>query len=141
MVRVELFSPTGQTIIKLCPAHKKAANFLRRAGKRGNLHGPALRVPVTEDEPRTHTASTARARRRSRHLLHRETLAGGVQSVVLHPGHISGPGWPVITPPATWIRVSGRPWRQVSRLRRRTMGWASCITCTPTTWRRRSSAR
>jgi nucleoside-diphosphate-sugar epimerase len=31
-------------------------------------------------------------------LLHRETLAGGVPSVVLHPGHICGPGWPVITP-------------------------------------------
>ena len=25
-------------------------------------------------------------------------LAGGVPSVVLHPGHICGPGWPVITP-------------------------------------------
>jgi nucleoside-diphosphate-sugar epimerase len=31
-------------------------------------------------------------------LLHREALAGGVPSVVLHPGHICGPGWPVITP-------------------------------------------
>ena len=30
-------------------------------------------------------------------LLRRETIAGGVPSVVLHPGHISGP-WPVITP-------------------------------------------
>ena len=30
-------------------------------------------------------------------MLHRETVAGGVPSVVLHPGHISGP-WPVITP-------------------------------------------
>jgi nucleoside-diphosphate-sugar epimerase len=31
-------------------------------------------------------------------LLHRESLAGGVPGVVLHPGHICGPGWPVITP-------------------------------------------
>ncbi len=30
-------------------------------------------------------------------LLHRETIAGGVPSVVLHPGHITGP-WPSITP-------------------------------------------
>jgi nucleoside-diphosphate-sugar epimerase len=35
--------------------------------------------------------------------------------VVLHPGHISGPGWPVITPagnldPATWTALAtGRP--------------------------------
>jgi nucleoside-diphosphate-sugar epimerase len=35
--------------------------------------------------------------------------------VVLHPGHLSGPGWPVITPagnldPATWTRLAtGQP--------------------------------
>jgi len=35
--------------------------------------------------------------------------------VVLHPGHISGPGWPVITPagnldPGVWTRLAtGRP--------------------------------
>src|SRR6185437_3187198 len=44
-------------------------------------------------------------------LLHAETRAGGVPSVVLHPGHISGPGWPVITPagnldPATWTALA-----------------------------------
>src|SRR4029453_4960433 len=44
-------------------------------------------------------------------LLHRETVAGGVPSVVLHPGHISGPGWPVITPagnldPDVWRRLA-----------------------------------
>jgi nucleoside-diphosphate-sugar epimerase len=44
-------------------------------------------------------------------LLHRETLAGGVPSVVLHPGHISGPGWPVITPagnldPGVWTHLA-----------------------------------
>jgi nucleoside-diphosphate-sugar epimerase len=48
-------------------------------------------------------------------LLHRETLAGGVQSVVLYPGHISGPGWPVITPagsldPGVWTALAtGQP--------------------------------
>jgi len=48
-------------------------------------------------------------------LLSRETLAGGVPSVVLHPGHISGPGWPVITPagnldPGAWTRLAtGQP--------------------------------
>jgi hypothetical protein len=31
-------------------------------------------------------------------LLHRERLARGVPAVVLHPGHINGLGWPVITP-------------------------------------------
>lgn len=71
------------------------------------VHGPALRVPVTEDEPRTAYGDYGTGKAAIEALLHRETLAGGVPAVVLHPGHISGPGWPVITPagnldPAVW---------------------------------------
>ena len=62
------------------------------------VHGPALRVPVTEDEPRTAYGEYGTGKAEIEALLHRETPAGGVPSVVLHPGHISGPGWPVITP-------------------------------------------
>jgi nucleoside-diphosphate-sugar epimerase len=62
------------------------------------VHGPALRVPVTEDEPRTAYGEYGTGKAEIEALLHRETLAGGVPAVVLHPGHISGPGWPVITP-------------------------------------------
>jgi nucleoside-diphosphate-sugar epimerase len=79
------------------------------------VHGPALRVPVTEDEPRTAYGEYGTAKAEIEALLHRETLAGGVPSVVLHPGHISGPGWPVITPagnldPAVWTHLAtGQP--------------------------------
>src|SRR2546430_5042875 len=79
------------------------------------VHGPALRVPVTEDEPRTAYGEYGTGKAEIEALLHRETLAGGVPAVVLHPGHISGPGWPVITPagnldPAVWTRLAtGRP--------------------------------
>jgi len=62
------------------------------------VHGPAARVPVTEDEPRTAYGEYGTGKAAIEALLHRETVAGGVPSVVLHPGHISGPGWPVITP-------------------------------------------
>jgi len=62
------------------------------------VHGPALRVPVTEDEPRTAYGEYGTGKAEIEALLHRETLAGGVPAIVLHPGHISGPGWPVITP-------------------------------------------
>ena len=55
-------------------------------------------MPVTEDEPRTAYGEYGTGKAAIEALLHRETLAGGVPSVVLHPGHISGPGWPVITP-------------------------------------------
>jgi len=79
------------------------------------VHGRALRVPVTEDEPRTAYGEYGTGKAEIEALLHLETQAGGVPAVVLHPGHISGPGWPVITPagnldPATWAHLAtGRP--------------------------------
>jgi nucleoside-diphosphate-sugar epimerase len=55
-------------------------------------------VPVTEDEPRTAYGEYGTGKAEIEALLQRETMAGGVPTVILHPGHISGPGWPVITP-------------------------------------------
>jgi nucleoside-diphosphate-sugar epimerase len=62
------------------------------------VHGPAARVPITEDEPRTAFGEYGTGKAAIEALLRRETLAGGVPSVILHPGHISGPGWNVVTP-------------------------------------------
>src|SRR3954449_12023466 len=62
------------------------------------VHGPAARVPITEEEPRTAYGEYGTGKAAVEALLHRETVAGGVPSVVLHPGHISGPGWNVVTP-------------------------------------------
>jgi nucleoside-diphosphate-sugar epimerase len=79
------------------------------------VHGPAARVPLTEDEPRTAYGEYGIGKAAVEALLHRETVAGGVPAVVLHPGHISGPGWPVITPagnldPDVWRRLAtGEP--------------------------------
>ncbi|MBV9094913.1 MAG: NAD-dependent epimerase/dehydratase family protein [Streptosporangiaceae bacterium] len=79
------------------------------------VHGPALRVPVTEDEPRAPFGEYGTGKAEIEALLQRETLAGGVPAVVLHPGHISGPGWPVITPagntdPNVWTHLAtGKP--------------------------------
>src|SRR6516165_3000031 len=75
------------------------------------VHGPALRVPVTEDEPRTAYGEYGTGKAEIETLLHRQTRAGGVPAVVLHPGHISGPGWPVITPagnldPVVWTQLA-----------------------------------
>src|SRR3954465_3994670 len=75
------------------------------------VHGPAARVPVTEDEPRTAYGKYGTGKVAIEALLHRETIAGGVPSVVLHPGHISGP-WPSITPAGNldldvWRRLAG----------------------------------
>jgi nucleoside-diphosphate-sugar epimerase len=79
------------------------------------VHGQALRVPVTEDEPRTAYGAYGTGKAEIEALLHQETRAGGVPAVILHPGHISGPGWPVITPagnldPAVWTALAtGQP--------------------------------
>src|SRR6266702_5954708 len=79
------------------------------------VHGPALRVPVTEDEPRTAYGEYGTGKAAIEALLNQEARAGGLPTVVLHPGHISGPGWPVITPagnldPATWTALAtGQP--------------------------------
>jgi nucleoside-diphosphate-sugar epimerase len=62
------------------------------------VHGRTARVPVTEDEPRTSFGEYGTDKAAIEALLHREALGGGVPSVVLHPGHICGPGWHVITP-------------------------------------------
>jgi len=81
------------------------------------VHGPAMRVPVTEDEPRAAYGEYGTGKAEIEALLRLETLAGGVPAVVLHPGHTSGPGWPVMTPaspgnldPAVWTSLAtGRP--------------------------------
>ena len=96
---VDAFRPTGRCWCTAAPS----------------AHGPAARVPVTEDEPRTAYGEYGTGKAAIEALLHRETVAGGVPSVVLHPGHISGPGWPVITPagnldPDVWRRLAtGEP--------------------------------
>src|SRR3954464_11471828 len=62
------------------------------------VHGPARVVPGTEEEPRTAVGGYGAGKVAVEALRRRETIAGGVPCVILHPGHISGPGWPVITP-------------------------------------------
>jgi nucleoside-diphosphate-sugar epimerase len=52
---------------------------------------------MTEDEPRTAYGEYGTGKAAIEALLHREWRSGGVPSVILHPGHISGP-WPSITP-------------------------------------------
>jgi nucleoside-diphosphate-sugar epimerase len=47
------------------------------------VHGPALRVPVTEDEPRTAYGEYGTGKAEIEALLHRETLAGGVPGATI----------------------------------------------------------
>ncbi|HEX3493147.1 MAG TPA: NAD-dependent epimerase/dehydratase family protein [Streptosporangiaceae bacterium] len=109
-VVVDLICFTAASAAQLVEALRPARPLLVHCGTIW-VHGPARRVPVTEDEPRTAYGEYGTGKMEIEALLHRETLAGGVPSVVLHPGHISGPGWPVITPagnldPAVWTTLA-----------------------------------
>src|SRR5258708_23096712 len=96
-VVIDLICFTAASARQLTDALRPARPLLIHCGTIW-VHGPALRVPLTEDEPRTAYGEYGTGKAEIEALLHRETLAGGVPAVVLHPGHISGPGWPVITP-------------------------------------------
>jgi nucleoside-diphosphate-sugar epimerase len=111
---IDLVCFTAASAAQLVDALRPARPLLVHCGTIW-VHGPALVVPVTEDEPRTAYGPYGTGKAEIEALLHRETMRGGVPSVVLHPGHISGPGWPVITPagnldPAVWTTLAtGKP--------------------------------
>jgi len=113
-VVIDLICFTAASAQQLVDALRPARPLLLHCGTIW-VHGAALRVPVTEDEPRTAYGEYGTGKAEIEALLHRETAAGGVPAIVLHPGHISGPGWPVITPagnldPAVWTRLAtGEP--------------------------------
>jgi nucleoside-diphosphate-sugar epimerase len=64
------------------------------------VHGPGVEVPVTEDNARTPFGEYGTGKAAVERLLLDATRGGGLRSTVLHPGHISGPGWPIINPAA-----------------------------------------
>jgi nucleoside-diphosphate-sugar epimerase len=72
------------------------------------VHGPAARVPITEDEPRTAYGEYGTGKMEAEAYLLRQRE---VPTVILHPGHISGPGWPVITPAGN---LDAQVWRRLA---------------------------
>ena len=105
------------------------------------VHGPALRVPVTEDEPRTAYGEYGTGKAAIEALLHRRRGRRGSRRWCCTRGTSAGPAGRSSPRPATWTRPCGRRWPPASRWRCPTTAWACCTTCTPTTWRRRSSGR
>jgi len=110
---IDMLCFTPESALQLVDALRPARPLLAHCGTIW-VHGAAARVPITEDEPRTGFGEYGAGKVAIEALLHRETRAGGVPSVVLHPGHITGP-WPSITPAGNldldvWRRLaSGEP--------------------------------
>ena len=75
------------------------------------VHGPAVEVPVTEDAVRRPFGHYGVGKAAIEQLLLQETRSGGLRTSILHPGHISGPGWAIINPagnlnPDVWTRLA-----------------------------------
>ena len=74
--------------------------------------GTLTEVPATEDAPR-HPWGDYGVQKAAveRLLLEESRTEGGLPVAIVHPGHISGPGWPIITPQGTadvdvWRRLA-----------------------------------
>lgn len=74
-------------------------------------HGPSTSLPIAEDDPKFPIGDYGVAKHAIEQLLAAETRSGGLATTVIHPGHISGPGWPVINPvgnldPSVWATIA-----------------------------------
>lgn len=75
------------------------------------VHGLSTRLPIREDDPKFPFGDYGVQKAEIEALLKAETTGGGLPSAVIHPGHISGPGWPVINPvgnldPGVWSALA-----------------------------------
>ena len=74
-------------------------------------HGLSTSLPMLEDDPKRPFGEYGVAKHAIEQLLFAETESGGLASTVVHPGHISGAGWPVINPvgnldPRVWTTIA-----------------------------------
>jgi len=62
------------------------------------VHGPSVEVPTSEEQPRTPFDEYGKAKAAIEAYLLAEARREGFPATVLHPGHIVGPGWPIVNP-------------------------------------------
>ena len=94
---VDLVCFTPASAASLVEALRPHGTFLLHCGSIW-VHGPAASSPLREEDPREPFGEYGTQKAAIEALLLAETRRGGLPTTVLHPGHISGPGWPVITP-------------------------------------------
>jgi len=97
-VVVDLICFTPASALSLVEALRGSGTVLLHCGTIW-VHGPSVEVPVTEEARRTPVGEYGTQKAEIERLLLAESRRpGGVQCAVLHPGHITGPGWPMINP-------------------------------------------
>ena len=66
------------------------------------VHGMGIEVPVTEDAPRRPISDYGRRKAAIEEYLLEQNAANGFPAVILHPGHLVGPGWVPLNPAANF---------------------------------------
>lgn len=93
---VDLMCFTPESALQLVEALSGSDTYLLHCGTVW-VHGTAETVPVRENEARAAFGDYGTGKAAIERLL-LEQAHDGVPATVLHPGHISGPGWNVINP-------------------------------------------
>ncbi|GGO61090.1 NAD-dependent epimerase/dehydratase family protein [Nonomuraea cavernae] len=62
------------------------------------VHGPSTRVPTTEDRPKRPIGEYGRQKAAIESYLLDRAQRDGFPATVIHPGHITGPGWVPVNP-------------------------------------------
>ncbi|HTX01364.1 MAG TPA: NAD(P)-dependent oxidoreductase, partial [Acidimicrobiales bacterium] len=94
---VDLICFTRSSAAQLAEALRGRPTLLLHCGTIW-VHGPAVEVPATEDLARRPLEEYGREKAAIEELLLGETAAGRLRAILLHPGHIVGPGWPPLNP-------------------------------------------
>lgn len=94
---VDLICYTPESAAKLVEGLGRSVGLLVSCGSIW-VHGPGTQVPTREDAPRRPFGWYGTAKAEIEKLLLDQSKNVGTPAAVLHPGHITGPGWPVINP-------------------------------------------
>jgi nucleoside-diphosphate-sugar epimerase len=94
---VDLVCFTPDSARELAEALRGATGHLLHCGTVW-VHGSPVEVPVPEEAPRQPFGSYGVNKAAAEEYLLRQSALGGTPATVLHPGHISGPGWIPVNP-------------------------------------------
>ncbi len=107
---VDLVCFTPESATQLVEGLRGQVGLLAHCGSIWS-HGLSTSLPMSEDDPKEPFGEYGVGKQAIEELLLAETASGGLASTVIHPGHISGAGWPVINPvgnldPRVWSTIA-----------------------------------
>ena len=109
-VVVDLVCFTPESAAQLVEGLRGEVGLLAHCGSIWS-HGLSTSVPMLEEDPKEPFGEYGVGKQAIEELLLAESRSGGLACTVVHPGHISGAGWPVINPvgnldPRVWATIA-----------------------------------